>query len=143
MKKDNIVIFVNDDDKKDKIVAEAIKQAKINDAKVIIFHLNEEELAFAGYDLYIEPRVFVKDMMLGTDLMKIVEKLTSHGIENELVIMNSLGRSSSVYHKELEAKYSPSLVILGYNKEKLIDRILGSTSENVIHYANCSVLVVK
>lgn len=141
--KDNIVIFVNDDDKKDKIVNEAIKQAKINDAKVIIFHLNEEELAFAGYDIYIEPRVFVKDMMLGTDLMKIVEKLNNQGIENELVIMNSLGRSSSVYHKELEDKYKPSLVILGYNKEKLIDRILGSTSENVIHYASGNVLVVK
>lgn len=141
--KDNIVIFVNDDDKKDKIVTEAIKQAKINDAKVIVFHLNEEELAFAGYDMYIEPRVFVKNMMLGTDLMEIVEKLNTQNIENEIVIMNSLGRSSSVYHKELEEKYNPSMIILGFNKEKLIDRIIGSTSGNVIHYANCNVLVVK
>lgn len=141
--KSNIVIFVNDDEKKDKIVNEAIKQAKINDSKVIIFHLNEQELAFAGYDMYIEPRVFVKNMMLGTDLMKIVEKLNSENIENDLVIMNSRAKSSSVYHKELEAKYDPSMIILGYNKEKLIDRILGSTSENVIHYSNCNVLVVK
>lgn len=141
--KSNIVIFINDDDKKDKIVNEAIKQAKVNDAKVIIFHLNEEEVAFAGYDIYIEPRVFVKDMMLGTDLMKIVEKLNKHDIENELVIMNSLGKSATVYNKELQDKYHPSLIILGYNKEKLIDRILGSTSENVIHNSECSVLVVK
>ncbi len=141
--KSNIVIFINDDDKKDKIVKEAIKQAKINDAKVIIFHLNEQEVAFAGYDIYIEPRVFVKDVMLGTDLMEIVEKFNKHNIENELVIMNSLGKSSTVYHKELQSKYNPSLIILGYNKENLIDRILGSTSENVISNSNCSVLVVK
>lgn len=141
--KSNIVIFINDDEKKDRIVTEAIKQAKINDAKVIIFHLNEEEVAFAGYDIYIEPRVFVKDMMLGTDLMDIVEKLNKEGIENELVIMNSRAKSSTVYNKELQDKYKPSLIILGYNKEKLIDRILGSTSENVIQYADCNVLVVK
>lgn len=141
--KNNIVIFVNDDDKKDKIVDEAIKQAKINDDKVIIFHLNEEELAFAGYDLYIEPRVFIKDMMLGEDLMKIEKRLEAEGIENELVIMNSLERSSVVYYKDLDDKYEPSMIILGYNKERILDRILGSTSENVIKYANCSVLVVK
>lgn len=141
--KNNIVIFVNDDDKKDKIVDEAIKQAKINDDKVIIFHLNEEELAFAGYDLYIEPRVFIKDMMLGEDLMKIEKRLEAEGIENELVIMNSLERSSVVYCKDLDDKYEPSMIILGYNKERILDRILGSTSENVIKYANCSVLVVK
>lgn len=141
--KDNIVIFVNDDEKKDRIVDEAIKQAKINDAKVIIFHLNEEELAFAGYDMYIEPRVFIKDMMLGEDLMSIEKRLEAEGIENELVIMNSLERSSVVYYKELDDKYEPSMIILGYNKERILDRILGSTSENVIKYANCSVLVVK
>lgn len=141
--KSNIVIFINDDEKKDRIVTEAIKQAKINDEKVIIFHLNEEEVAFAGYDIYIEPRIFVKDMMLGTDLMDIVEKLNNEGIENELVIMNSRAKSSTVYNKELQDKYKPSLIILGYNKEKLIDRILGSTSENVIQYADCNVLVVK
>ncbi len=141
--KENIVIFVNDDDRKDRIVKEAIKQAKLRDAKVIIFHLNEQELAFAGYDMYIEPRLFVKNMMLGTELQKIEETLTNEKIENEIVIMNSLGRSSSIYHTELEEKYNPSLVILGYNKEKLLDRIIGSTSENVIRYANCNVLVVK
>ncbi|WOO89173.1 universal stress protein [Mollicutes bacterium LVI A0078] len=141
--KSNIVIFINDDEKKDRIVTEAIKQAKINDAKVIIFHLNEEEVAFAGYDIYIEPRIFIKDMMLGTDLMDIVEKLNNEGIENELVIMNSRAKSSTVYNKELQDKYKPSLIILGYNKENLIDRILGSTSENVIQYADCNVLVVK
>ncbi len=141
--KNNIVIFVNDDDKQESIVKEAIKQAKINDAKVIIFHLNEEELAFAGYDMYIEPRIFVKDMMLGSDLQKIEEQLTKENIESELVIMNGLGRSSSVYQKELADKYKPILIILGYNKEKLVDRLLGSTSENVIHYADCNVLVVK
>lgn len=141
--KNNIVIFVNNDDKKDNIVKEAIKQAKLNKAKVIIFHVNEEELAFAGYDMYIEPRVFIKEMMLGTDLMNITEKLNSENIENELVIMNSFGRSSSVYHKELESKYQPNLVILGYNKEKLLERIIGSTAENVMRYANCNVLVVK
>ncbi len=141
--KNNIVIFVNDDDKQASIVKEAIKQAKINDAKVIIFHLNEEELAFAGYDMYIEPRIFIKDMMLGTDLQKIEEQLTNENIESELVIMNGLGRSSSVYQKELADKYKPILIILGYNKEKLVDRLLGSTSENVIHYADCNVLVVK
>lgn len=139
----NIVIFVNDDEKKDGIVNEAIKQAKISNSKVIIFHLNEEELAFAGYDMYIEPRVFVKDMMLGSDLMDIVERLNNEGVDNELVIMNSFGKSANVYHKELQDKYDPSLIILGYNKEKLIERVIGSTSANVINHAKCNVLVVK
>ncbi len=75
--------------------------------------------------------------------MEIEKQLSKEGIENELIIMNSLGRSSSVYHKELADKFNPTLIILGYNKEKLLDRLIGSTSENVIKYANCSVLVVK
>ncbi len=139
-----ILVAITNDDKKSKVLNQAIAMAKRYQADLVIVHVNQIVLPQTGTLAYSHGNSITIDNLSGDEMREAQNLAIQAGIKNvETKIVDGLD-IASIITGELSKIYEPDLLIVGDNKHhSFIEKMIGSTASGIVKNAKCSVYIVK
>lgn len=139
-----ILVAITNDDKKEKVLNQAIAMAKRYQADLVIAHVNQIVLPQTGTLAYSHGNSITIDSLTNEEMEKIKSFASQAGIKNvETVIIEGLD-VAGVITGEIAHNVQPDLLIVGDNKHhSFIEKMIGSTASGIAKNASCSVFIVK
>lgn len=139
-----ILVAITNDDKKSKVLNQAIAMAKRYQSDLVIVHVNQIVLPQTGTLAYSHGNSITIDN-LSADEMKAASNLAIQaGVKHvDTRIIDGLD-IASIITGEIAKIYEPDLMIVGDNKHhSFIEKMIGSTASGIVKNAKCSVYIVK
>lgn len=139
-----ILVAITNDDKKSRVLNEAIAMTKRYKADLLIVHINQIVLPQTGTLAYSHANSITIDN-LSKEEMEQCKSLAIHaGIKHvETIIVEGLDVAALITG-EVSKHYEPDLIILGDNKHhSIFEKVIGSTASSVVKNSGCSVFIVK
>lgn len=139
-----ILVAVTNDDKKDKVINQAIAMAKRYQADLVIAHVNQIILPQTGTLAYSHGNSITIDSISKEEMQNLRSLALQAGIKNvETSIVEGLD-VASIITGEIAREVEPDLIIVGDNKHhSFIEKMIGSTASGIVKNAQSSVFIVK
>ncbi len=139
-----ILVAITNDDKREKVLNQAIAMAKRYQADLVIAHVNQIVLPQTGTLAYSHGNSITIDSLSKEEMESYKSLALQSGIKNvETRIIEGLD-VASIITGEITRQYEPDLLIVGDNKHhSFIEKMIGSTASGIVKNAACSVYIVK
>ncbi len=139
-----ILVAVTNDDKKEKVINQAIAMAKRYQADLVIAHVNQIVLPQTGTLAYSHGNSITIDSLSDEEMNKLKSLAVQAGVKNvDLKVVEGLD-VASIITGEISREVEPDLLIVGDNKHhSFIEKMMGSTASGIVKNAKCSVFIVK
>ena len=137
-----ILVAVDFSEHSERAVEKALELASENGAKVSMIHVVDYfPMVDSAYDGGLAFSVDITDELVESSQKRLAELGARHQLPGEQLSVEVGAVRNEIIDKA--EKMHADLIVIGSHGWRGIELLLGSTTDGVLHHANCDVLVVR